>query len=639
MKLSIIIPYYNCKEYTDELLAVLDKQIDPLGDPATMNPDIEVIVVDDGSQVPYKTEYPWCKVVRKKNGGCGTARNRGLKVAKGDYIQFIDADDMVPDYFIDKLMEAIEHEPDVIEYSWKSLTNNGTQHNFKLRTQEDRLPNPSACTRAFKRSYIGKVTFNEFKDATEDEEFSRRLGYLDPERPCKRYVIPDYMYFYRTEVQGSQVKLYKEGLRRTKRVVYYYNHVTADMTDVLESIKEDDKLCEVFLMTNQCDIPEMKLHCQIIKPSNLWTHYLKGEPYTGCQLIPLPVESQVILYINWTAPIGGIESFIYHFATLLSETYDITLVVNTITEEQKRKISQKIRVVRYSETMHFRCDTLIMLRILDKIPSNFKYKQSVQMCHACRTNQNWHIPQNSNYIVNVSKASKESFGEEAKNGIVIHNPIIRTEDRALILVSATRIPAPDKGNNEQRMRTLAEKLSIAKIPFLWFNFSDGPLNNVPKGFVNMGTQMDIQPYIARADYLVQLSDSEAFSYSVLEALINHTPVIVTPFKSVPEYGIEDGKNGYIVPFDMDFDVKKLLNVPQFEYEYDNTEIVKKWKNIIGISKPLFHYEPKVHNIVRVKVPYFDIALQKTLQPAEKYTMTPERIEILLAKGLVELVED
>ena len=82
-----------------------------------------------------------------------------------------------------------------------------------------------------------------------------------------------------------------------------------------------------------------------------------------------------------------------------------------------------------------------------------------------------------------------------------------------------------------------------------------------------------------------------------------------------------------------------LEMEQFEYEYDNTEIVKKWKNIIGISKPLFHYEPKVHNIVRVKVPYFDIALQKTLQPGEKYTMTPERIEILLAKGLVELVED
>lgn len=629
MKLTIIIPYYNSKEYTDELLAVLDKQ---------MTEDVEVIVVDDGSTKPFKTEYPWCKVVRKKNGGCGTARNRGLKSAKGDYIQFIDSDDMVPDYFIEKMMEAIEHEPDLIEYSWKSLTTNGTQHNFKLKTQDDRLTNPSACTRAFKRSYIGKVLFNEFKDATEDEEFSRRLGYLDPERPCKRYVIPDYMYFYRTEVEGSQVKLYKQGLRRTKRVVYYYDHVDADRTDILDDIKEDDKLCEVFLMTNRCDIPEMKLHCQIIKPCGIWTHYQKGEPYSGIQIIPLPIESQVILYINWTAPIGGIESFIYHFASLMHEKYDITLVVNTITAEQRRKISRKIRVVQYNSNTHYRCDTLIMLRILDKIPDNFKYKQSVQMCHACKTNQNWHIPQNCNYIVNVSNASKESFEEEAKNGIVIHNPIIKSEAKALVLVSATRLPAPDKGNNEKRMIQLANMLSDMKIPFLWFNFSDGPLNNAPKGLVNMGTRMDIQPYIARADYLVQLSDSEAFSYSVLEALVNNTAVIVTPFKSVPEYGIEDGKNGYIVPFDMDFDVKKLLDVPQFEYQYDNEPIKKQWVDIIGISKPMFEYEPKPQNVVRIKMPYYDIALNKTLQPGEEYIMPQDRIDIVVGKGLAELLE-
>lgn len=630
MKLSIIIPYYNCKEYTDELLSVLDKQ---------MIDEVEVIVVDDGSQKPYKTSYSWCKVVRKRNGGCGTARNRGLKVAKGDYIQFIDADDMVPDYFVEKLLEAIEHEPDVIEYSWKSLTNNGTQHNFKLNTKDDRLTNPSACTRAFKRSYIGKVLFNEFKDATEDEEFSRRLGYLDPERPCKRYVIPEYMYFYRTEVEGSQVKLYKSGLRRTKRVIYYYDHVDANRTDILDNIIEDDKRCEVFLMTNQCNIPEMKLHCQIIKPCHLWTHYLKGEPYNGCEIIPLPIESQVIMLINYTAPIGGIESFVYHFATFMSKIYDITFVVNQITAEQRRKISRKIRVVKYDPNVQYRCDTLIMLRILDRIPSNFKYKQSVQMCHACKTNNNWHIPQNCNYIVNVSQASKDSFAEEAKDGIVIHNLISPSDDKALVLISATRIPAADKGNNEKRMIMLAEMLNKAQIPFVWFNFSDGQLNNAPQGLVNMGTRMDIQPYIARADYLVQLSDSEAFSYSVLEALTNNTAVIVTPFASVPEYEIEDGKNGYIVPFDMDFDVKKLLDVPQFEYHYDNESIVKQWQEIIGPAKPCFEYVPPKDNIVKVKVPYYDLGLQKNVQPGEIYYMPLDRINMLIGKDYVELLEE
>ncbi|MBR6294756.1 MAG: glycosyltransferase, partial [Lachnospiraceae bacterium] len=88
--LSIIIPYYEAKRYTDELLACLDKQ---------MTDEIEVILVDDGSPTPFKTEYEWCTVIRQKNKRCAGARNTGLKKATGKYIQFIDADDMVPDYF------------------------------------------------------------------------------------------------------------------------------------------------------------------------------------------------------------------------------------------------------------------------------------------------------------------------------------------------------------------------------------------------------------------------------------------------------------------------------------------------------------------------------------------------------------
>ena len=49
-------------------------------------------------------------------------------------------------------------------------------------------------------------------------------------------------------------------------------------------------------------------------------------------------------------------------------------------------------------------------------------------------------------------------------------------------------------------------------------------------------------YIANSDYLVQLSDTEAWSYSVLESLCLGTPVIVTPIPCFIEMGIENGKN-------------------------------------------------------------------------------------------------
>ena len=639
MKLSIIIPYYNSKEYTDELLACLDKQINPLGEDVTCNPDIEVIVVDDGSKVPYKTSYKWCKVIRKKNGGCATARNRGLKIATGEYIQFIDSDDMIPDYFIEKLIDKIESgDYEVIDFSWRSLSSEGNQHNYMLSSDKDFLPNPSVCTRCFKRSYIGSNHFNELKDSTEDEDFSRKLGYLDRSIPLKHGSISDYMYFYRTAVDNSKIKRFKAGKMNTKRIVYFYNHFKANMLDEFEQIKKDDERNEVWLLTNQCDMPEVKRYAQVHKPFRLWTHYVKGEPYSNVDIIEVPFATQIVLYINQTNIIGGLDTFTLNFAKIMSKYYDITFVVNKCDDAVVKKISKYIRVIKGKPQMKIYCDTLIMLRILDTLPNNIIYNKSIQMCHACKTNNNWHIPQNTDYIVTVSQASKDSFGDEGKKAEVIHNLIEPNNRKALMLVSATRIPAADKGQNEKRMIKLAEMLNTNDIPFIWLNFSDGKLQNAPKGFYNMGTYMDITPYIAKADYLVQLSDCEAWSYAILEALTQNVPVLTCPFDSVFEMGIENGKNGYILPFDMDFDIKQLLDIPKFTYNYNVSAIVKQWRTLIGKSKPFNQYKPNDSNRVRVIIPYYDIALKRTLQKGEVLSMTQERINIVMSKGLIELVE-
>ena len=573
MLLSVIIPYYNTAQYTDELLNVLDPQI---------TEEVEVILIDDGSTVPYKSPHKWVKIIHQENSGQSKARNRGLDIAKGKYIQFIDSDDLVAPDFIERILEKIPEDPDLIEFSWKSLTTSGKQFNYRIRDGK-RLSNPSACTRSFKRSYIGRTRFSELKDATEDEDFSRRLGFLrDPD--VKVSVIPEYMYFYRTDVDGSNTKTYKQGQRRTKRIVYYYGHVAPDRTDILEQIRKDDEQNEVILLTNNCEMPELYRWCQVLPPMQIWTHYLKGERFNGCVVIPIPIRAQVILFIHQLHVIGGIETFVYQFVKLMCKSYDIALVIDNIDNAQRQRLERLIPVYDYNKKYEYSCDTLIMLRILDKMPRNIDYKQSVQMVHGCRTNFNWHIPQWTRYIVTVSQAAKDSFGQEAKDGIVIHNPIGKNNKKALILVSATRIPAPDKGAYEYRMRLLADMLNEADIPFVWFNFSEGQITNAPEGMVNMGKRQDITPYIARADYLVQLSDSEAWSYSILEALTQNTPVLVCPFPSAAEMGIRDGENGYIIPFDMEFDVKKLLKVPRFKYEYDNGPIMEAWKRILDHEK-------------------------------------------------------
>lgn len=570
IKLSIIIPYYNAEDYIGELLAVLGKQI---------TDEIEVILVDDGSKIPFKNDKAWLQVHKKENGGCASARNVGLVYAKGEYIQFIDADDLVPSYFIEKLLKKIEEAPDMIDYSWRSLNKEGLQQGYKLKNNNDRLKNPSVCTRCFKRSFLGDVRFNEKKDSTEDEDFSRKVGYLDPAKEFKHAAITDYMYYYRTAVDNSKVKRFKKGMMRTKRIVYHYSHVTKNMTWLLEEIKKEDEANEVWLVTSQNDIPELKRYCQMAEKINIWGHELRGEPYAGYTQIDPAIRTDILFYCEYVNKVGGIATFLYNTCQQLKKYYDIVIMYDDFPEEQINRLSKVVPVVKNDGKRAVVCDTIVLNRLKDKIPPDVTYNKSVQMCHAC-LQKTFKIPYDSDYLVNVSQAAKDSWGDASKHGIVINN-LSYPEADELLLVSATRMQAGDKGDNDERIRKLANMLNDKNIRFTWLNFSDKGLNNPPRNFINMAPRLNIQSFIKRADYLVQLSDLEAYSMSVLEALNLNTAVLATPFPSLFEEGFIDGKTGYVIPYDMNFDVEKILTVPKFEFRYDNQKIIDQWKELLS----------------------------------------------------------
>lgn len=94
MKISIIIPYYNADKWIGRMLDSLLKQ-------ELSREDYEIIVVDDGSKEysfilkDYVQRHSNIIYVRQENAGPGAARNKGLEVARGDYIFFCDSDDFV----------------------------------------------------------------------------------------------------------------------------------------------------------------------------------------------------------------------------------------------------------------------------------------------------------------------------------------------------------------------------------------------------------------------------------------------------------------------------------------------------------------------------------------------------------------
>lgn len=627
IKLSIIIPCYNGEPYIHDLLECLDKQI---------TDEVEVILIDDGSKTPLKLkkDYSWISHFwRQKNSGISISRNKGLELAKGELINFVDADDMLADNYVEYVLGRLsDPDWDYMDLSWKSLEDN--RYMFRLRDDNDSLPNPSASTRVFKRSFIGDVRFPEKKDAAEDEDFTRHLQI----RKAKHICATEIMYYYRVSTPGSNYKRYMEGRTKTKRIGYYYKEVTKDMTWLIDEIKKTEEIHEVFLFTHNNELPELEIYANISMPTPMRVAEMRGEPNDFLKLIPCPYQTQVVLYKSNIQEIGGIETFIYNFCNKMHKYYDITVIYDNISNTQLAKLVEICPVMKNSPTKPIECDTLILNSILDAKPGNIEAKKVIQMTH-CLKQGNYRIPQDRDVIVNVSQASKDSFGDEAKDGVVIHNMTSGAKThKALLLVSAMRVGASDKQGNDDRCIRFAKMLDKAEIKYIWLYFGDKPMVNEPNNMFYCGARDDVKSYIAKADYLIQLSGAEAYSYSILESLELLTPVIVTPLAQNEEIKIKDGVNAYIVPFEVEeFDVKKILKVPRFTYYHDNDSIIKQWKELLGDTKPTQDYKPKKDVEVIVQIAYWDLQRNEDMKPGMKVGMKILRALELQGLGFVRIL--
>src|ERR1700682_4700625 len=89
---SVVIPCFNAREW---ICATLDSVLNK--DQGVQ--DLEVVVVDDGSTdeggLIIAERFPGVRMVRIQNGGASRARNIGTTLARGQFIQYLDADDLL----------------------------------------------------------------------------------------------------------------------------------------------------------------------------------------------------------------------------------------------------------------------------------------------------------------------------------------------------------------------------------------------------------------------------------------------------------------------------------------------------------------------------------------------------------------
>ena len=161
-KISIVIPCYNMGDYLEDALESAYNQ--------TMQAH-EIIVVDDGSTDDSKEiaerymfkEFPYIespvRVISQVNKGLSSARNTGIMAATGDYILFLDADDILMENAIERVTKEIQQmNADIIALSFKEFGKSDREVILGTFTLEDlKVANriPYCC--AFRRSALVEV--------------------------------------------------------------------------------------------------------------------------------------------------------------------------------------------------------------------------------------------------------------------------------------------------------------------------------------------------------------------------------------------------------------------------------------------------------------------------------------------------
>ncbi|MDM5285513.1 glycosyltransferase family 2 protein [Peribacillus frigoritolerans] len=108
IKVSIIVPVYNCERYLPNCIESILKQ---------SYTNIELVLVDDGSQdasrvvcEKYEISDSRIKAIYQQNSGASTARNVGMSLSTGKYLMFVDADDFIESRMVENLVEIAEKE-------------------------------------------------------------------------------------------------------------------------------------------------------------------------------------------------------------------------------------------------------------------------------------------------------------------------------------------------------------------------------------------------------------------------------------------------------------------------------------------------------------------------------------------------
>lgn len=334
-----------------------------------------------------------------------------------------------------------------------------------------------------------------------------------------------------------------------------------------------------------------------------------------------------VFYYSRLCPIGGIETWLWSLGKKYGATHDITVFYSSADPEQLRRLRRVVRTEKYTGQT-IQCKKAFFCydaNIIDKVEAD-EYFLVVHGDYKALGYPPPRLPKITR-VVGVSQIVCDSYREltEGDEIELCYNPmIVQKPKKTLRLISATRL-SHEKGLD--RMERFALTLDRLGVAYTWEIFTDGaPFFKSPNVFWRP-RRLDVVDFIAAADYLIQLSDTEGLPYSINEALSVGTPVIVTDFPAAFEMGVKDGVNGFVLPMDFKEIPVEALQKGLKKFKY--TPPADHWADLLepGAGTYLEEIEGTVE--VRCISGYYDTVRRVMTDVGEIYRVDPERAEILV----------
>lgn len=254
-KISVIVPVYQAEKYLSECINSILKQ--------TLF-EFELIIINDGStdnsgkicnELAHKDSR--IKVIHKNNRGPSSARNSGIREAKGNYIGFVDSDDVIEKNMFRELYDlAVKEDADIVACGYKEINFiSGIRKKFtkpygnerilegikiKEKFEELLLENhilgyPSMCNKLYKKSFIhnNHLLIKENIKVAEDQCFNTE-AFLKANKICS---IPFPFYNYR--------RINERSIMNTEKIKSLPDHLLA-RKEILFILKNHNIDFEIF---------------------------------------------------------------------------------------------------------------------------------------------------------------------------------------------------------------------------------------------------------------------------------------------------------------------------------------------------------------------------------------------------------